>query len=118
MFETDPAALLLTLAAEAQHTDDIVELTHLLRRGHTAWCAGITQVRTEVIHQCQFLDDDALRVRCAAADAAWEPGTARVEAVGNLAFALWDETPAAIAYTELEARASHFGVSLVDESIE
>ncbi|WP_338704359.1 hypothetical protein V2W30_41305 (plasmid) [Streptomyces sp. Q6] len=118
MSETNPTALLLALAARAQDTYVTAELKQLLRRAHNAWCAGIAQVRTEVHQQCQSLDDEALRARCAAADVPWEPGTARSEALGNLAFELWNNSPAAIAYTELEARASHFGVSLVAETIE
>ncbi|CAM5598755.1 hypothetical protein STENM36S_05052 [Streptomyces tendae] len=42
----------------------------------------------------------------------------RGEAVSALAFATWDASPAAMAYTELAERAARFGVSLLGEEFQ
>lgn len=118
MTTDNPTELLLALAGQAHDTDDTDRLRAMLREGHTAWCEGLGKVRHDVTTECQNLTDDAIRQRCADVDEMWEAGMRRSEAVSRLAYAVWQESPAAIAYSELADRASRLGVTLVDEVFE
>ncbi|MGW7824119.1 hypothetical protein ACWGLF_39840 [Streptomyces puniciscabiei] len=115
--ETNPAALLLDLAAQAQRASDRKTLHDLLSAGHRAWCKGVADVQAGVDREATSLSDAQLAERCAAAGAPWEHGMTRGEAISALAFATWDAAPAAMAYTELEERAAHFGVCLLGEEV-
>ncbi|MGW2618501.1 hypothetical protein [Streptomyces sp. NPDC001500] len=112
---TNPTALLLDLAAQAQHLSDHDTLHRLLAQGHQTWCEGIADVRSALERQTAHIADLPLAQRCAAAGSPWERDMSRSEAVGALAFALWDASPAAIAYTELEDHAAAHGVCLLPE---
>ncbi|MEU5060086.1 MULTISPECIES: hypothetical protein [unclassified Streptomyces] len=114
----NPTELLLSLAGQAHDTDDTDQLRAMLREAHTAWCEGLGEVRRHVINECQGLIDDAVRQRCADVDEVWEAGMRRSEAVSRLAYAVWQESPAAIAYSELADHASRLGVTLVGEVFE
>ncbi|WP_369228767.1 hypothetical protein AB5J56_00090 [Streptomyces sp. R21] len=116
--DTNPTALLLDLAARAQHLSDRDVLQDLLASGHRAWCEGVADVHSGVRREAAPLSDDQLTERCAAAGAPWEQGMTRDEAVSALAFATWDAVPAAMAYTELEERATLFGVCLLGEELQ
>ncbi|MFE2991424.1 hypothetical protein [Streptomyces sp. NPDC059262] len=117
--DTDnPTKLLLALASQAHDTDDTDQLMTLLREGHTAWCEGLGEVRRHVTSECQGLTDEAVRQRCADADEVWEAGMRRSEAVSRLAYAVWQESPAAIAYSELADHAARLGATLVSEAFE
>ncbi|GGP80756.1 hypothetical protein [Streptomyces melanogenes] len=113
--EANTTALLLDLAAQAQSAGAPDTLHALLHAGHRAWCAGLADVQTGVARESAPLSDAELARRCAAAGAGWEADMTRDEALSALAFAIWDATPAAIAYTDLEERAALHGVSLVGE---
>ncbi|WP_406347004.1 hypothetical protein [Streptomyces sp. NBC_00648] len=113
----DPTALLLDLAAQAHGVSEPHALHGLLSAGHRAWCEGVADVRADVARESAPLSDAELARRCAAAGAAWEAGLTRGEALSALAFATWDATAAAIAYTDLEEHAALFEVSLVGEEI-
>ncbi|MEU6610284.1 hypothetical protein ABZ922_35450 [Streptomyces shenzhenensis] len=115
--ETNPTALLLELAAQAQRVNDPKTLHDLLSRGHRAWCEGVADVRAGVAQETTSLSDAELAKRCAAACVPWEKGMTRREAVSALAFVTWDAAPAAMAYTELEERAAHFGICLLGEEM-
>ncbi|MFF2517657.1 hypothetical protein [Streptomyces sp. NPDC058086] len=114
---TNPTALLLDLAANAQDLSDRDALENLLATGHRAWCEGAADVQSGIRREVANLSDTELAERCSAADAPWEPGMTRGEAVSALAFATWDAAPAAMAYTELEERAALFGVCLLGEEL-
>ena len=115
--ETNPTALLLDLAAQARSVSDPDTLHGLLSAGHKAWCEGVADVRAGVDRETASQSDAELAERCTAAGAPWEEGMTRGEAVSALAFATWDTAPAAMAYTELEERAAHFGVCLLGEEV-
>ncbi|MFD8396510.1 hypothetical protein ACFV2N_46920 [Streptomyces sp. NPDC059680] len=115
--ETNPTALLLELAAQAKHVSDTDTLHDLLSRGHRAWCKRAVDVQAGVGRETASLSDAEFAERCAAAGAPWERGMTRGEAVSALAFATWDAAPAAMAYTELEELAAHFGVCLLGEEV-
>jgi hypothetical protein len=106
-------AQLLDLSARAAATTDAGALLDLLQAGHAHWCTGLAEVRTDVTARCSRLDDAATASWCTRAGAPWEPGTSRKDAITHLAFALWDASPAAMAYTELATRAADHGVSLI-----
>ncbi|MFE8950677.1 hypothetical protein [Streptomyces sp. NPDC007856] len=113
--ETNPTALLLERAAQAQRVSDPDALHDLLSRGHHAWCEGVADVRAGVDRETATLSDAQLAERCTATGVPWEEGMTRSEAVSALAFVTWDAAPAAMAYTELEERAARFGVCLLGE---
>ncbi|MEU6578157.1 hypothetical protein [Streptomyces sp. NPDC046805] len=113
--DTNPTALLLDLAARAQDFSDRDALQGLLATGHRAWCEGVADVQSGIRREAANLSDAQLAARCAAAGAPWEAEMTRGEAVSALAFATWDAAPAAVAYTELEERATLFGVCLLGE---
>ncbi|MEU0228217.1 hypothetical protein ABZ177_28260 [Streptomyces sp. NPDC006284] len=113
--DTNPTALLLDLAASARGLTDRDALQHLLAAGHRAWCEGVADVQSVMRREAASLSDAQLAERCTAADAAWEEGMTRGEAISALAFATWDASPAAMAYTELAERAARLGVSLLGE---
>jgi hypothetical protein len=115
--ETNPTALLLELAAQAQRASQPDTLRDLLSVGHRAWCEGIADVQAGIDRETASLSDVQLAERCAAAGAAWEEGMTRGEAVSALAFMTWDAAPTAMAYTELEERAARFGVCLLGEEV-
>ncbi|MGV9351230.1 hypothetical protein ACWDSD_42280 [Streptomyces spiralis] len=115
--ETNPTAVLLDLAAQAQRVSDRKALHDLLSAGHRAWCEGVADVQAGVDRETMSLSDAEFAERCAAAGAPWEQGMTRGEAVSALAFATWDASPAAMAYTELEERAARFGVCLLGEEV-
>ncbi|MFJ3714098.1 MULTISPECIES: hypothetical protein [unclassified Streptomyces] len=104
---------LMELVARAAALSDPAQLRNLLQTGHTAWCEGLAEVRGEVFRRCAELDDAAVADWCRTAESPWEKGQPRSEAVSYLAFAVWDSSPAAMAYTVLEERASSFGVTLI-----
>ncbi|MGW2863393.1 hypothetical protein [Streptomyces sp. NPDC001205] len=110
-----PTELLLELAASSRHFQDPAELAAALQTGHRIWCAGLADVQRTIHAGSRDLSDDALSIRCREAGVPWEDGTSRSEAVSNLVFALWDASPAAMAYTALERRASAAGVCLLPE---
>ncbi|MFF8717027.1 hypothetical protein ACF07T_37185 [Streptomyces sp. NPDC015184] len=113
--DTNPTALLLGLASRAQGLTDREALQDLLAAGHRAWCEGVDDVRSAVGRETADLSDREVADRCAVAGAPWESGTSRDEAVSALAFAAWDASPAAMAYTDLVERASLFGACLLPE---
>ncbi|MGW6893708.1 hypothetical protein [Streptomyces chartreusis] len=115
--EKNPTALLLDLAAQAQSVSDPDSLLDMLSSGHRAWCEGVTDVQSGVDREAASLSDGELAERCVAAGALWEEGMTRGEAISGLAFATWDASPAAMAYTELERSAARFGVCLLGEEI-
>ncbi|WP_071372029.1 hypothetical protein [Streptomyces sp. MUSC 14] len=115
--EMNPTALLLDLTARAQHVSDPDTLHSMLAAGHRAWCEGVADVQAGVDRESASLSDARLAGRCAAAGAPWEQGMTRGEAVSALAFAIWDASPAAMAYTELGERAARFGVCLLGEEL-
>ncbi|MFI7406932.1 hypothetical protein ACIBW9_41845 [Streptomyces sp. NPDC049541] len=115
--ETNPTALLLELAAQAQRVSAPDRLRDLLSKGHRAWCEGVADVRAGVDRETASLSDAELAERCADACVPWEEGMTRGEAVAALAFMTWDAAPAAMAYTELAERAARFGVCLLGEEV-
>jgi hypothetical protein len=115
--KTNPTALLLDLAAQAQRVSDRKTLHDLLCAGHRAWCEGVADVQAGVARETTSLSDSELAERCAAAGVPLEQGMTRGEAVSALAFLTWDAAPAAMAYTELEERAAYFGVCLLGEEV-
>ncbi|MEV5850397.1 hypothetical protein AB0M32_51445 [Streptomyces sp. NPDC051985] len=115
--EMNPTTLLLDLVAQAHRVSDPGTLHDLLSSGHRAWCEGVADVQASVDRETASLSDVQVAERCAAADVPWEEGMTRKEAVSALAFATWDATPAAMAYTELEERAARFGVCLLGEDL-
>ncbi|NUK21660.1 hypothetical protein [Streptomyces lunaelactis] len=115
--DTNPTALLFDLAARAQDQSGRDALQGLLATGHHAWCEGVADVRSGIGREAASLSDAQLAERCAAAGAPWEERMTRSEAVSALAFAIWEATPAAMAYTELEERAALFGVCLLGEEL-
>ncbi|MGQ4422671.1 hypothetical protein ACN6LL_003500 [Streptomyces violaceoruber] len=116
--DTNPTALLLDLAASAQDLTDRAALQNLLTAGHRAWCAGVADVQSAIRREAAPLSDAQLAKRYTAAGAAWEEGMTRGESVSALAFATWDASPAAMAYTELAERAARFGASLLGETFQ
>ncbi|MEW2000806.1 hypothetical protein ACFWFH_34275 [Streptomyces coelicoflavus] len=116
--DTNPTALLLDLAASARGLTDQDALQNLLTAGHRSWCEGVADVQSGIRRETASLSDAQLAERCAAAGTAWEEGMTRGEAVSTLAFATWDASPAAMAYTELAERAARFGVSLLGEEFQ
>ncbi|MFF4836962.1 hypothetical protein [Streptomyces sp. NPDC001315] len=115
--DTNPTALLFDLAASAQDQSDRDALRGLLAAGHHAWCEGVADVQSGIALETASLSDVQLAEQCTAAGVPWELGTTRSEAVSALAFATWEATPAAMAYTELEERAALFGVCLLGEEL-
>ncbi|MFF0794948.1 hypothetical protein [Streptomyces spiralis] len=115
--DTNPTALLLDLAARSQHLSNREALQDLLATGHRAWCKGFADVQAGVDREAMSLSDAELAERCGAACVPWEKGMTRSEAVSALAFMTWDAASAAMAYTELEERAAHFGVCLLGEEV-
>ncbi|MFE2533675.1 hypothetical protein [Streptomyces sp. NPDC059371] len=115
--ETNPTALLLELAVQARCTSDPDMLHDLLSRGHRAWCEGVAEVQVGVDRETTSLSDAELAEQCTVACIPWEAGMTRSEAVSALAFMKWDASPAAMAYTELAERATHFGVCLLGEDV-
>ncbi|WP_071377882.1 hypothetical protein [Streptomyces sp. MUSC 14] len=115
--EMNPTALLLDLAARAQRMSDPNTLHGLLAAGHRAWCEGVAEVQAGVGRESASLSDARLAERCTAAGAPWEQGMTRGEAVSALTFAIWDASPAAMAYTELGECAARFGVCLLGEEL-
>lgn len=116
--DMNPTALLLDLAARAQALDERDALRDLLAAGHRAWCTGVAEVHAGIEQETASLPDSQVALRCAAAGVAWEAGMTRGQAIAELAFAVWDSAPAAIAYTALEERAARFGACLVREEIQ
>lgn len=116
--DTNPTALLLDLAARGRDLTDRGALQNLLAAGHRAWCEGVADVQSGIRRETAALSDVELAERCAAAGVAWEEGMTRGEAVSALAFATWDASPAAMAYTELAERAARFGASLLGEEFQ
>ncbi|MFF0033957.1 hypothetical protein ACFYS7_38640 [Streptomyces avermitilis] len=115
--DTNPTALLFDLTTRAQSLSDRDALQDLLVTGHRAWCESVADVQSGTGRDSASLSDFQLAERCAAAGAPWEEGMTRSEAVSALAFATWELTPAAMAYTELEERAALFGVCLLGEEL-
>lgn len=113
--DTNPTAQLLDLAARAQTADEPTVLQELLTAGHGAWCAGVAEARISIERETDSLADAQVAQRCTAAGVPWEAGMTRGEAIAELVFAVWDSTPAALAYTALETRAARFGICLVPE---
>ncbi|MGI5255654.1 hypothetical protein [Actinacidiphila glaucinigra] len=107
-----PTAQLLDLTARAAGTTDPGALLEMLQAGHTHWCAGVAELRAHIADRCATMSDQEVAKACTRADAPWEPGATREEAVANLAFSEWDRSPAAIAYAELATRAAELGVCL------
>ncbi|MER5951194.1 hypothetical protein ABT127_34670 [Streptomyces sp. NPDC001904] len=118
MDNSNATELLLALAHQAPTVDDTDQLKEMLRTAHTAWCEGIAEVRYHVVRACHDLTDETVRQRCTAAGTEWAADIPRSEAVSRLAFAVWEDSPAAMAFSELETCASQRGVSLVDEVFE
>ncbi|MFC5220067.1 hypothetical protein [Streptomyces coerulescens] len=115
--EKNPTALLLDLAAQAQSVSDPDSLLDMLSSGHSAWCEGVIDVQSSIDREAASLSDGQLAERCAAAGTPWDDTMTRGEAIGALAFATWDASPAAMAYTELERCAARFGVCLLGEEV-
>ncbi|MGW1193685.1 hypothetical protein [Streptomyces sp. NPDC002559] len=113
--ETNPTALLLGLASRAEDLTDREALQELLAAGHQAWCEGVDDVRSTVKQEATGLSDQEVADWCAAAGALWELGMSREEAVSALAFTVWEDAPAALAYTSLAERAALFGACLLPE---
>jgi hypothetical protein len=111
---TDVTTALLDLAARAHDLPDPQQLRSLLARAHPLYCQACEEVRTQVRAEATRLDDTALRTRCTEADAPWEPGTSRQDAVTDLVFAVFDATPAALAYQSLAEIAHRHHTGLVD----
>lgn len=106
---------LLDLSAKACATNDPGLLLRYLQAGHPHWCAGLAEVRADVTARCSGLQDAEIAAWCDRAGALREPDMPREQAVAYLAFAVWDASPAAIAYTELVDHAAELGVSLIPE---
>ncbi|PZH09908.1 hypothetical protein C1I97_14500 [Streptomyces sp. NTH33] len=115
--DTDPAALLLDLAARAQDLSNRDTLQNLLATGHRAWCEGVADVRSGIDQETSRPSDAQLTERWVAAGVPWEKRMTRSEAVSVLAFATWEAAPTAMAYTELEERAARFGACLLGEEM-
>ena len=111
---TDVTTALLDLAAQAHDLPDPQQLRTLLARAHPLYCQASEDVRTQVRTQAAGLDDAALRSRCAEANVSWEAGTSRQDAVTDLVFAVFDATPAALAYQSLAEIAHRHHTGLVD----
>ncbi|MEU0949845.1 hypothetical protein ABZ379_45395 [Streptomyces canus] len=116
--EMNPTALLLELTAHARSMSEPDTLREALTRGHHAWCEGLAEVQAGVARETVNLTDAELAERAAAAGTPWGEGMTRGEAVAALAFATWDSTPAAMAYTELAERAALHGVTLLSEEVQ
>jgi hypothetical protein len=104
---------LLDLASRGAITDDPDSLRQILHKAHGLYCAGIDEVRTDTFRRCVDLSEEEVATRCRQAGAPWEIGMTRTEAVADLAFTLWDTSPAALAYGKIADRAVEFGVGLV-----
>ena len=111
---TDLTTALLDLAAQAGDLADPRELRTLLARAHPLYCRASEEVRTQIRDEASKLDDSALRARCANAAVPWEPGTSRQDALVDLVFAVFDATPAALAYQTLADIAHRHHTGLVD----
>ncbi|MFF4283011.1 hypothetical protein ACFY0Z_30040 [Streptomyces kronopolitis] len=108
-------AALLDLTARAAASDAADSLRQVLQQAHALYCAGLEEVRAETFRSCADLSDDAVAERCRNAGAVWEVGMERSDAIADLAFSLWDRSPAALAYGEIADRATDLGVGLVGE---
>ncbi|AVZ70912.1 hypothetical protein SLUN_00135 [Streptomyces lunaelactis] len=115
MENMNSTSTLLSLVGRSTAISDPDQLRTMLQAGHAAWCEGVAEVRADVAQRSSALDDDALAAWCTQAEAPWEGGQTRCEAVSNLAFAVWDASPAAMAYVALEERAAEFGICLIPE---
>ncbi|MFH8492165.1 hypothetical protein [Streptomyces longisporoflavus] len=106
---------LMDLAALGRATSAGDELLRLLREGHALYHEGLTETRLAVAEQHQATSDH--EVFALARQAGMPPfeGATREEALGLLALARWQETPAALAYASLAEHAARHGVSLVPE---
>jgi len=113
--DTNPTAQLLDLAARAQTAEEPAVLQELLAAGHRTWYAGLAEVRATIERETESSPDAQVAQRCAAAGVPWEAGMTRGAAIAGLVFAVWDTTPAALAYTALEEQAARFGVCLIPE---
>ena len=102
---SNPTTRLLALAAKASTAEDPGELRRLLAQGHPLYCQALADVDQHTRLATLTLDDTDLADHCAQADTPWQPGTTRDEAITDLVFALFEATPAALAYTELAERA-------------
>lgn len=111
---TDLTTELLDLAAQAGDLTDPNLLRTLLARAHPLYCRAAEEVRSQVRAEASTLNDTELRERCARAQAPWEPGTSRPDAVTDLVFAVFDATPAALAYQTLAGIAHRHHTGLVD----
>ncbi|MEV0186277.1 hypothetical protein AB0I54_44735 [Streptomyces sp. NPDC050625] len=65
--ETNPTALLLELAAQAQSVCDPDGLHDLLSRGHRAWRKSVADVQAGVDRETASMSDDQFAKRCIAA---------------------------------------------------
>ena len=105
---------LLDLAAQAGDLSDPHRLRGLLARAHPLYRQASEEVRTEVREEAARLGDAALRARCTSAGVPWDPGTDREPAVIDLVFAVFDATPAALAYQSLATIAHRHHSGLTD----
>ncbi|MFD5763036.1 hypothetical protein ACFWIZ_49900, partial [Streptomyces sp. NPDC127044] len=67
--DTNPTALLLGLAANAQDLSDRDALQNLLATGHRAWCEGAADVQSGIRREVANLSDAQLAKRCSTAGA-------------------------------------------------
>lgn len=110
----DLTTALLDLAAKAGDLTEPHQLRSLLARAHPLYCQAAEDVRAQVRNEASKLDDDALRARCTKAGTPWDPGADRELAVSELVFAVFDATPAALAYQALADIAHRHHTGLVD----
>ncbi|MFC5911813.1 hypothetical protein [Streptacidiphilus monticola] len=110
----DATTRLLELASHAVDLTDPTRLRALLAEGHPLYCQALADVRTHLLAQAAHLTDEELAARCTHAGSAWEPGTSREDALIDLLFAVFESTPACIAYVALAERAHQHHTGLID----
>jgi hypothetical protein len=110
----DATSRLLQLASQAQALTDPAQLRALLAQGHPLYSQAYDDIRTHVRAQAASLTDEQLATRCTQAGVPWEPGTSREDALTDLVHAVFDSTPACIAYTALAERAHQHHTGLID----
>ncbi|MZE80914.1 hypothetical protein [Streptomyces xinghaiensis] len=105
---------LLDLLALAEATDDAVELREILHQGHEHYSQGLEETRAAVHTRYAELTDAQLaeELRRLGLPPA---GADRPMLLAPLVLREWENTPAALAYGALAARAARRGVCLIPE---
>ncbi|MEU5436482.1 hypothetical protein AB0G73_24310 [Streptomyces sp. NPDC020719] len=112
---TYPTEHLIGLVALAHATTDPDKLCRLLQEGHRLYHQGLDETRAAVTAEHQDVPDHALVQQCRTRQLFLATDATRREALGALAFARWEHTPTALAYTSIAEHAAAHGISLLPE---